>query len=136
MVTAPANTTLKEANDIIWDHKLNTLPIIDDTGRLVYLVFRKDYDSHKENPLELLDSHKKYVVGAGVNTRDYEDRIPALVAAGADVLCIDSSEDFQSGSAEPFIGSEKSMGIPLKSEQEMLSMAKAFVFWLKAEQTL
>ncbi|SHI20007.1 IMP dehydrogenase [Sporobacter termitidis DSM 10068] len=94
LVTAPAGTSLREANDIIWDHKLNALPVIDAGGRLVHMVFRKDYDSHKENPLELLDSHKKYVVGAGVNTRDYEERIPALLEAGADVFCIDSSEGF------------------------------------------
>ncbi len=94
LVTAPASTTLKEANDIIWEHKVNTLPIVDDKGGLVYFVFRKDYDSHKENPLELLDADKKYVVGAGINTRDYATRVPALVEAGADVLCIDSSEGF------------------------------------------
>ncbi|MEL4106377.1 IMP dehydrogenase [Oscillospiraceae bacterium WX1] len=94
LVTAPAGTSLREANDIIWDHKLNALPVIDNNGRLMHLVFRKDYDSHKENPLELLDSHKKYVVGAGVNTRDYAERIPSLLEAGADVLCIDSSEGF------------------------------------------
>ena len=94
LITAPAGTTLKEANDIIWDHKLNALPIIDGEGRLMHMVFRKDYDSHKENPLELLDSHKKYVVGAGINTRDYAERVPALLEAGADVLCIDSSEGF------------------------------------------
>jgi IMP dehydrogenase len=94
LVTAPAATTLSEANDIIWDHKLNALPIIDAGGRLVHMVFRKDYDSHKENPLELLDGQKKYLVGAGVNTRDYAERIPALLDAGADVLCIDSSEGF------------------------------------------
>ena len=94
MVTAPADTTLREANDIIWDNKLNALPIVDGDGHLLYFVFRKDYDSHKENPLELLDEHKKFVVGAGVNTRDYEERIPALIEAGADVLCIDSSEGF------------------------------------------
>jgi len=94
LVTAPVGITLSEANDIIWEHKLNALPIIDSEGRLAYLVFRKDYDSHKENPLELLDGHKKYVVGAGVNTRDYEERIPALIEAGADILCIDSSEGF------------------------------------------
>lgn len=94
LVTAPAKTTLKEANDIIWDHKLNALPITDDNGRLMYIVFRKDYDNHKENPLELLDSHKKYVVGAGINTRDYKERVPALLKAGVDVLCIDSSEGF------------------------------------------
>ena len=94
LVTAPANTTLKEANDIIWDNKLNNLPLVDENGRLAYLVFRKDYDSHKENVNELLDAHKSYVVGAGINTRDYAERVPALVNAGADVLCIDSSEGF------------------------------------------
>ena len=94
LVTAPAGTTLKEANDIIWDHKLNSLPLVDDNGRLVYMVFRKDYDTHKQNPNELLDDHKRYMVGAGINTRDYAERVPALVEAGADVLCIDSSEGF------------------------------------------
>ena len=94
LVTAKDGTTLKEANDIIWDNKLNSLPIVDENGRLVSFVFRKDYSSHKENPLELLDSSKRYIVGAGINTRDYEERVPALIEAGADVLCIDSSEGF------------------------------------------
>ncbi len=94
LITAPEGTSLKEANNIIWDHKLNSLPIIDKDGKLLYFVFRKDYAQHKENPHELLDKDKRYVVGAGVNTRDYEERIPALVEAGADVLCIDSSEGF------------------------------------------
>ncbi|MBQ3063816.1 MAG: IMP dehydrogenase [Clostridia bacterium] len=94
LVTAPEGTTLKEANDIIWDNKLNSLPIVSKDGKLCYFVFRKDYDQHKKNPLELLDSQKRYIVGAGVNTRDYEERIPALVEAGADVLCIDSSEGY------------------------------------------
>ena len=94
LVTAPEGTSLKEANNIIWDHKLNSLPIVDKNGKLVAFVFRKDYDQHKENPTELLDKDKRYVVGAGINTRDYEERVPALVEAGADVLCIDSSEGF------------------------------------------
>lgn len=94
LVTAKEGTTLKEANDIIWEHKLNSLPIIDKNGCLVAFVFRKDYSSHKDNPDELLDKNKRYIVGAGINTRDYEERIPALVEAGADVLCIDSSEGF------------------------------------------
>ena len=94
LVTAPASTTLKEANDIIWEHKLNSLPIVDDNGNLLYFVFRKDYSQHKENPQEILDNHKRYMVGAGINTRDYEQRVPALVEAGADVLCIDSSEGY------------------------------------------
>ena len=94
LVTAPKETTLKEANNIIWDHKLNSLPIVDDQDHLMYFVFRKDYASHKENPLELLDDKKRYLVGAGINTRDYAQRVPALLAAGVDVLVIDSSEGY------------------------------------------
>ena len=94
LIVAKEGITLGEANDIIWDHKLNSLPIIDNNKKLCYLVFRKDYDSHKQNPNELLDDHKRYVVGAGINTRDYAERVPALIDAGADVLCIDSSEGF------------------------------------------
>ena len=94
LYTAPEGTSLKIANDIIWEHKLNSLPIVDKEGRLVAFVFRKDYEQHKENPLELLDSAKRYIVGSGVNTRDYAERIPALVEAGADVICIYSSEGY------------------------------------------
>ena len=94
LITAPEGTTLKDANNIIWDHKLNSLPIVDAEGHLVSFVFRKDYDQHKGNPNELLDAQKRYVVGAGINTRDYAERVPALVEAGVDVLCIDSSEGF------------------------------------------
>lgn len=94
LVVAPDDTSLKAANDIIWDNKINSLPLIDKEQHLKYFVFRKDYDSHKENVNELLDGNKSYVVGAGINTRDYAERVPALVEAGADVLCIDSSEGF------------------------------------------
>ncbi len=94
LVVANVKSTLSECNDLIWDNKLNSLPVIDDNQNLCYLVFRKDYDSHKENPLELLDEHKRFIVGAGINTRDYEERVPALKEAGVDVLCIDSSEGF------------------------------------------
>ena len=94
LITAPASTTLKEANDIIWDHKLNALPIVDDKGCLMYFVFRKDYAEHKEYPLGLQDADKRYLVGAGINSRDYAQRVPALVEAGADVVCIDSSEGY------------------------------------------
>ena len=94
LITAPEGTTLKEANDIIWENKLNSLPIVAKDGKLCYFVFRKDYDQHKKNPMELLDDQKRYIVGAGINTRDYAERVPALVEAGADVLCIDSSEGY------------------------------------------
>ena len=87
--------SLKEANNIIWEHKLNTLPIIDEDDNLVYLVFRKDYDAHRDNPVELSNkATKELLVGAGINTRDYAERIPALIEAGADVLCIDSSDGY------------------------------------------
>ena len=94
LVVGGKDTTLKTANDIIWDNKLNSLPIVDENDHLMYFVFRKDYASHKANPLELLDSQKRYLVGAGINTRDYATRIPALLEAGADVLVIDSSEGY------------------------------------------
>lgn len=94
LVVAKSGTTLKEANDIIWDNKLNSLPIVDAQGNLEAFVFRKDYESNKTNPLELLDEKKRLIVGAGINTRDYETRVPLLVEAGVDVLCIDSSEGF------------------------------------------
>ena len=94
LIWAKEGTSLREANDIIWEHKLNSLPLIDSAGRLCCFVFRKDYENHKQNPNELLDEHKRYVIGAGINTRDYEQRVPALLEAGADVLCIDSSEGF------------------------------------------
>lgn len=100
LIYAKAGATLSEANDILWDNKLNSLPVIDDNQRLTHFVFRKDYDSHKANPNEILDEHKRYIVGAGVNTRDYEERIPALVDAGADILCIDSSEGYSEWQAE------------------------------------
>lgn len=94
LVYASADTSLSEANDIIWENKLNMLPLVDENQRLRYMVFRKDYTDNKEHELELIDAHKRYIVGAGINTRDYAERVPALLKAGADVLCIDSSEGF------------------------------------------
>ncbi|MEG0291825.1 MAG: IMP dehydrogenase [Anaerovoracaceae bacterium] len=100
LIYAKAGATLSEANDILWDNKLNSLPVIDENQRLTHFVFRKDYDSHKANPNELLDADKRYIVGAGINTRDYQQRIPALVEAGVDILCIDSSEGFSEWQAD------------------------------------
>ena len=94
LIVGDKDITLKDANDLIWDKKLNALPVVDDNDHLVGIVFRKDYDSHKTNPNELLDANKRYMVGAGINTRDYAERVPLLVEAGADVLCIDSSEGY------------------------------------------
>ncbi|MEM9596448.1 MAG: IMP dehydrogenase [Acidobacteriota bacterium] len=94
MVCGREGQTLTEANEIIWEHKLNCLPVVDAEGRLLHLVFRKDYESQKENPYQLVDADKRLVVGAGINSRDYEERVPALLEAGVDVLCVDSSDGF------------------------------------------
>nr|WP_207952258.1 IMP dehydrogenase [Paenibacillus turpanensis] len=94
LIYGKSGINLSEANDLIWEHKLNCLPIVDEQQCLEYLVFRKDYDAHKENPLELLDANKSYIVGAGINTKDYMERVPALVEAGVDVLVIDSSDGY------------------------------------------
>lgn len=100
LIVGDLGITLSEANQIIWEHKLNTLPIIDKDQRLAYFVFRKDYDNHKENPNELSGKDKKLLVGAGINTRDYKERVPALVEAGVDVLCIDSSDGYSEWQSE------------------------------------
>lgn len=94
LITGQDGITLAEASDVIWNNKLNSLPIIDKNGNLKYMVFRKDYASHEEHPLELLDSQQRYIVGAGINTRDYMERVPALLEAGVDVMTLDSSEGF------------------------------------------
>ncbi|MFR7639736.1 MAG: IMP dehydrogenase, partial [Allobaculum sp.] len=100
LIVGDEGLTLGEANDIIWDKKLNQLPIVDKDRRLKAFVFRKDYEQHKENPNEVLDEHKRYLVGAGINSRDYKDRVPALVEAGADILVIDSSEGYSCWQAD------------------------------------
>jgi IMP dehydrogenase len=106
--------TLSEANDLIWTHKLNCLPVIAKSGNLAFLVFRKDYAEHKENPDELVDGNKRLVVGAGINTRDYTERVPALVEAGADVLCIDSSDGFTEWQSETIQWTRKTYGGAVK----------------------
>jgi IMP dehydrogenase len=114
LIVGKSGIALNEANDIIWEHKLNCLPIIDKDQNLQYFVFRKDYDAHKENPLELLDNNKKLMVGAGINTRDYAERVPALLEAGADVLCIDSSDGFSEWQKETISYIKQNFGEDVK----------------------
>ena len=132
LIVGEEETTLKQANDIIWDHKLNSLPIVDRDGNLKYFVFRKDYDAHKENPNELLDSHKRYVVGAGINTRDYEERVPALINAGADVLCIDSYEGFSEWQARTLKFIREKYGDTVKAGAGNVVDREGFLFLAEA----
>ena len=132
LVTAPADTTLKGANDIIWENKLNSLPIVDENDHLMYFVFRKDYASHKANPQELLDEKKRYLVGAGINTRDYAERIPALLEAGADVLCIDSSEGYTCWQANTIAWVRERYGDSVKIGAGNVVDRDGFLFLAKA----
>lgn len=132
MVVAEEGISLKEANNIIWDHKLNALPILDKEGRLVSFVFRKDYDQHKENPNELLDENKRYVVGAGINSRDYAERIPALLDAGVDVVCIDSSEGYTAWQAKTIAWVRENYGEKVKIGAGNVVDREGFLFLAKA----
>ena len=115
LITGKVGISLNEANDIIWDHKLNSLPIIDENQNLNFFVFRKDYESHKEYPNELSDGNKKLLVGAGINSRDYKERVPELVNAGVDILCVDSSDGFSEWQKETieYVKREYNGTIPL-----------------------
>ncbi|MEA4893492.1 MAG: IMP dehydrogenase [Peptococcaceae bacterium] len=132
LIWAPDTTSLSEANDIIWEHKLNALPLVDSDQRLKYIVFRKDYDSHKENANELLDRHKRYMVGAGINTRDYMERVPALAEAGADILCIDSSEGFTEWQAVALDWIRKKYGDSVKVGAGNVVDKEGFLFLARA----
>lgn len=100
VASAKGEITLTEANDRLFDEHLDVLPVLDDDGHLHHLIFRTDYEDNKRYPNQLVDASKRLRVGAGVNTHDYTDRIPALVEAGADVLCFDSSDGFSDYQAE------------------------------------
>ena len=132
LVYADESTTLKEANDIIWEHKINCLPLVNKNQELVYLVFRKDYDSHKENVNELLDENKSYIVGAGINTRDFAERVPALVEAGVDVLCIDSSEGFSEWQSRTIAWIRENYGDKVKVGAGNVVDREGFLFLAKA----
>ena len=128
LVVAEDGVSLKEANDILWDNKLNALPVVDKEQRLQAFVFRKDYDSHKTNPLEVLDEHKRYLVGAGINTRDYEQRVPALVEAGADIFTIDSSEGYSEWQARTIAWIREKYGDTVKVGAGNVVDAEGFRF--------
>ncbi|MCJ1676389.1 IMP dehydrogenase [Streptomyces sp. APSN-46.1] len=91
--TAPSTISLSEANELIWEQRLDVLPVVDG-DRLASLVLKRDYQAHKTFHIASVDDQKRFRVGAGINSRDFEERVPALVEAGADVLCLDSSDGY------------------------------------------
>lgn len=92
---AGPDITLSEANARLWDERLDCLPVLDSEGHLQHLVFRSDYTDNKRFPDQLVDAAKRLRVGAGVNTHDYRERVPALLEAGVDALCFDSSDGYR-----------------------------------------
>ena len=94
VVLARSGISLHDANVLLRKRKKECLPILDSEDRLQSLVFKKDYVDHMNNPNELLDAQKRLAVGAGINTHDYKERVPALVDAGVDVLCLDASDGY------------------------------------------
>ncbi len=132
MICGENGISLSEANDILWKHKLNCLPIIDSEQNLAYLVFRKDYENHKENPNELLDAGKRYVVGAGINTYDYKERVPALINEGADILCIDSSDGFSEWQRETIQYIKNNISRDIKVGAGNVVDAEGFLFLAEA----
>ena len=85
---------LKEANNILLESHKSVLPILDNEGKLLHLVFRKDINDQLDNPLEVHDEKKRLIAVASINTHDYEERIKSLAEAEVDVLAIDSSDGF------------------------------------------
>ena len=132
LIVGELGISLKEANQIIWDHKLNTLPIIDKDQKLAYFVFRKDYDNHRENPNEISGADKKLLVGAGINSRDYMERVPALVEAGVDVLCIDSSDGYSEWQYETLQWIKKEYGDKVKVGAGNVVDREGFLYLVKA----
>ncbi len=132
LITGREGITLSEANDIIWENKLNSLPIINDAGELVYMVFRKDYADDKQNPNSLLDEQKRYIVGAGINSRDYKERVPALLEAGADILCIDSSEGFSEWQSDTISYIKSTFGEQVKVGAGNVVDREGFLFLAEA----
>lgn len=100
LVLAEEGVSLQEATNLLWKHKKECIPLVDRVGNLKYLVFRKDYFDHQEFPDELTDTHKRLFVGAALNTHDYMERAAALVEAGVDVVCLDSSDGYSEWQAD------------------------------------
>ncbi len=85
-------TDLMKANKLLLESHKSILPVIDEDGRLLSMVFRKDINDQLNFPLEIHDKKKRLISVAAVNTHDYKDRVTALAREEVDVIAIDSSD--------------------------------------------
>ncbi len=98
LITAPTGTTLEEAEVILQKHRIEKLPVVDKNGRLRGLITFKDIQKKKRHPNACKDEHGRLRVGAGVGvTGDTLERVAALVAAGADVIVLDTAHGHSQG---------------------------------------
>lgn len=98
LITAPAGTTLVQAEEILQDYKIEKLPVVNSSGELVGLITFKDIQKVKNYPKACKDEHGRLRVGAAVGvTPDTIDRVDALVKAGVDVIAIDTAHGHSSG---------------------------------------
>jgi IMP dehydrogenase len=98
LITAPLGTTLEEAKAILQEHRIEKLPLVDAQGRLKGLITVKDIQKKRDYPNAALDDHGRLRAGAAVGVgADLEARAKVLVAAGVDVLVVDTSHGHTEG---------------------------------------
>lgn len=98
LITAPKGTTLIQAEEILQNHKIEKLPVVDDQNILIGLITFKDIQKFKNYPNACKDEHGRLRVGAAVGvTADTMDRVDALVKAGVDVIAIDTAHGHSKG---------------------------------------
>ncbi len=98
LVVAPIGTDLVKAEEILQNHKIEKLPVVDDEGILVGLITFKDIQKFKNFPQAAKDEHGRLLVGAAVGvTFDTIERVKALVNAGVDVIAIDTAHGHSKG---------------------------------------
>jgi inosine-5'-monophosphate dehydrogenase len=101
LVTAPIGTTLEQAEEILHRHKIEKLPVVDDAGRLRGLITVKDIQKRIEYPQATKDERGRLRVGAAVGVGpDAVERAQALIAAGADLLIVDTAHGHSAGVIE------------------------------------
>ncbi|RCH56117.1 IMP dehydrogenase [Mucilaginibacter hurinus] len=98
LITAPKGTTLIQAEEILQNHKIEKLPVVDNNNVLIGLITFKDIQKFKNFPNACKDEHGRLRVGAAVGvTPDTMDRVDALVKAGVDVIAIDTAHGHSKG---------------------------------------